>query len=294
MCAETDPKRSIDEIQIAGGTTASQGEFPHVVGLTTRASKGTFVYCGGALIDQYWVLTAAHCWDKYSAAQTAVHIGNVNSQSNTGNGGSGIVVNVLQRFVHPLYNNQTLENDIALVQLATPVLENNSTIMYMNIEIEPIPVNFWLWATGWGRINGGGLQTVMRKVQVPTVAGSNCLAHGGFYSEMMICAGLGDGKDTCSGDSGSSLVYKKKPTDTRWTGVGITSFGGATCGGPGVKGTYSKISYHRRWINQQMSPQYIIKAGGDQASLSWLNSAPRLHVNYVTLFILAMVTLALT
>jgi secreted trypsin-like serine protease len=275
LCLEVD-MRNIADVRIAGGTPAARGEFPHVVGITTKSSRGTFVYCGGALIDQYWVLTAGHCYDKYTASQTAVHIGSIDSQDNTG---EGMLINVLQVFVHPLYNNITLENDVALLQLATPVLENNSTIMYMNIEIDPIPVNFWLWGTGWGHVQNGPLQTMLRKVQVPTVPGANCLVHGGFYSDMMICAGLGDGKDTCAGDSGTSLVYKKKSTDTRWTGVGITSFGGAICGGPGVKGTYTKISYHRRWINMQMSPQYILQATPSEKSTTWMNSTP-LRFNY--------------
>jgi len=283
ICVEINV-RDTQDVRIAGGTEAASGEFPHVVGLTTKASRATFVFCGGAIIDQNWVLTAGHCWDKYSASQVAIHIGNINSQINSGN---AMLVNVLQVFVHPLYNNHTLENDIALVQLATPVQENNSSIMYMNIEIDPVPVNFWLWATGWGRVENGGLQTILHKVQVPTVAGSNCLVHGGFYSDMMICAGLGDGKDTCSGDSGTSIVYKKKPTDTRWTGVGITSFGGATCGGAGVKGTYTKISYHRRWINMQMSPNYVLQANTNQKSLAWVNSA-RGHTTRFWIYILVV------
>lgn len=278
-----------EQIRIAGGTVALPGEFPHVVALTTKASLATFVYCGGSLIDQYWVLTAAHCYDYYDAAQTAVRIGQLDPHVN----GNGFLVNVLKVFVHPLYNNRTLENDIALIQLATPIQENNSTIMYMNIEIDPIPIDFWLWATGWGRVPDGGLQTLLHKVQVPTVPGEYCLVNGPFFSDMMICVGLGNGKDTCAGDSGTSLVFKKDPTDVRWTGVGITSFGGAICGGVGVRGTYTKISYHRRWINEQMSPKYLLKASPEQQSISWENHTPQLGKRSALLFTLVAATLAI-
>jgi secreted trypsin-like serine protease len=58
----------------------------------------------------------------------------------------------------------------------------------------------------------------------------------------MICAGLGDGKDTCEGDSGSAIVYKNPSITSRWIGVGLTSFGGNGCGGSGVLGTYTNVS----------------------------------------------------
>ncbi|KAL0489835.1 Prss56 [Acrasis kona] len=277
-CQTSDPSQR--DIRIAGGGFANVGEFAHTVGLTTKASRGGFVFCGGALIAPYWVLTAGHCFSTYKANEMAIRVGTVTPQTDMS---SGLTINAVQAFVHPLFNNKTLQNDVALIQLAEPVQENNSTIMYMNIESDPIPVNFWLWAAGYGHTeNNGGLQKHLKKVQIPTVPGANCLRHGGFYSDQMICAGLGDGRDTCSGDSGTSIVYKKKQTDVRWTGIGITSFGGAKCGGDGVLGTYTKISFHRRWINNQMSPSYFKNPTGDSLNYNWRSASTRVNFGWTS------------
>ena len=71
-------------------------------------------------------------------------------------------------------------------------------------------------------------------------------------SSIQLCAGGEKNKDSCSGDSGGPLTYKKS-TDQPFYQVGIVSFGPNICGEEDVPGVYTRVAAFTDWIASKMS-----------------------------------------
>ncbi|XP_068519728.1 transmembrane protease serine 12 isoform X2 [Anas acuta] len=160
--------------------------------------------------------------------------------------------------VHPEFDRETFENDIALFQL-------NSAVRY-SYYIQPIclpSAHLYLYIgqetecfiSGWGRIaEKGKTPSVLQEAQVEIIPHSACNnsdAYGGMINNNMICAGspLG-GIDSCQGDSGGPLVCYH-PGDNKFYLLGVTSFGYG-CGRQNYPGVYVCVPHYRRWISSQL------------------------------------------
>uniref|UniRef100_A0A8C9R459 Zgc:100868 n=1 Tax=Scleropages formosus TaxID=113540 RepID=A0A8C9R459_SCLFO len=217
--------------KIVGGQNAAPGSWPWQVSMRYQGSH----VCGGSLINNQWILSAAHCFAliRYELQDQGT---NPNSVS----------VSVSSITVNPNYNGNTNDNDLALVQLS-------STVSFSDY-IQPICLaasgsTFYngteTWVTGWGNIQSGDLQL---EVQVPVVGNGkcNCLYGPGSITDNMLCAGLlAGGKDSCQGDSGGPLVVKQGSV---WVQAGIVSFGNG-CAEPNYPGVYTRVSQYQSWIS---------------------------------------------
>ena len=233
---------------IVGGEDAASGELPWQVMVLPGNSL-----CGGTLIDTEWVLTAAHClYDEnnqpISASAVTVIAGEYTMQVADGTE-QNRSVSTLQ--VHPNYDPATGDNDIALLQLSSPVVPDNAVD---TVPLVASPANDDLVAagtlaliSGWGATTDGGeIAAVLQKVQIPLVDNSTCnTAYGGGITENMLCAGLEEGgKDSCQGDSGGPLVV---PDGNSWRLAGVVSFGSG-CAQPSFYGVYARVSRYLDWI----------------------------------------------
>ncbi|XP_035164800.1 transmembrane protease serine 12 isoform X2 [Oxyura jamaicensis] len=160
--------------------------------------------------------------------------------------------------VHPEFNRETFENDIALFQL-------NSAVRY-SYYIQPIclpSAHLYLYIdqqtecfiSGWGRIaEKGKTPSVLQEAQVEIIPYSECNssdAYGGMINNNMICAGSPSGGiDSCQGDSGGPLACYH-PSDNKFYLLGVTSFG-LGCGRQRYPGIYVRVPHYRRWINSQL------------------------------------------
>ncbi|KAI1292142.1 Vitamin K-dependent protein C [Halotydeus destructor] len=211
--------------------------------------------CGASLIDEFWVLTAAHCVDDYKTTENLkVRVGehDVSSLSEPIRHDEYDVAGI---FVNPKFNNNTLANDLALVQLASPVKKKK------NINIVCLPDSDMFTeeslktgncvVTGWGRsTEDTDHSLILKEIQVPIWEHGGCESalkkHFGQNYKLpktTLCAGK-EGSDACDGDGGGPLVCEK---DKTWYQVGIVSFG-IGCGRPKTPGVYTKISSFTDWI----------------------------------------------
>merc|ERR1711910_155733 len=247
--------------KIVGGTLADVGAWPWAVLIGKKFSNGHFqVICGGTLIDDGNVLSAAHCFDKVKGLANAdtVRVGETDLNIG-GEGGGHRDIGIARVLQHPLWNKKTLAHDIAILDLASTVEfrpgvvpacmpDNNHGRNLTSLLANPSPT-----ITGWGAtFVGGGTVSRLREAQVPVVGEDECLARyrpvGVRLSEKQLCAGRG-GTDTCQGDSGGGMVANN--LDGRWTLVGVTSFG-VDCARPDFPGVYTRVDQYLDWIRSNV------------------------------------------
>ncbi|XP_030591273.1 transmembrane protease serine 9-like [Archocentrus centrarchus] len=254
--------------RIVGGQAAPPGSWPWQVSL--QDSDGHF--CGGSLINNQWVLCAAHCFKSITASDVTVYLGLQSLQGYNRNEVSRTVTQIIK---HPNYNSVTSDNDIALLKLSSPV---NFTPYIAPVCLAASGSTFYsgtnTWVTGWGDTGSGvslpSPQNLM-EVEVPIVGNRKCNCNYGVISitDNMVCAGLSvGGKDSCQGDSGGPLVIKQ---NSRWIQAGIVSFGEG-CASPNFPGVYTRVSWYQTWINSQITsnqPGFItFTSSGTDSDLS--------------------------
>ncbi|XP_053371240.1 polyserase-2-like [Clarias gariepinus] len=241
--------------RIVGGLDAVSGSWPWQVSLQACGHH----FCGGSLINDRWVLTAAHCFGS-NICPVTVKLGLYTLEGNNAYRESRWLKRVI---IHPDYRKGKHDNDIALLQLYSNVSFNDYITPVCLAETGSTFYNGTLtWATGWGDIwNGVNLPSpgILQEVPVQIIGNKQCYclyvkATFPIYfeniSNNMLCAGLLEGgSDACRGDSGGPLVIKH---DSRWIQAGIVSFGFG-CALPYVPGVYTRVSQYQNWINQEIT-----------------------------------------
>ena len=193
------------EVKIMGGTNALISDFPWQVYLIAGDYR-----CGGTIIADNWILTAAHCTNTSSgspipAASMSVKVG-ANDPKNVL---EGKLYNVSEVIVHESFDAQTEENDIALLKLQQLVDYPNAKpiklITSEDVSYGATNPGVMSWVTGWGanHVNPNGFPTNLLKVQLPIVTNVQASTVWHFIPSTSLMAGyLNGNKDACFGDSG--------------------------------------------------------------------------------------------
>jgi trypsin len=256
---------------IVGGGLADPGEYPFTAALITAGSPRPDGFtCGGSVLSRSWVLTAAHCvldtrllypdsvYGKYVAPS---HYDVLSGTDDLAAGGQRLKVAAIH--VHPRYDEDYSDYDVALLRLARPttapevrVIGSSPAELALDDPGAPATV------VGWGATRSGSSTASrwLREVDVPVVSDASCAASYpiGFTDEYgfpleyhasnMICAGLPEGgKDSCQGDSGGPLLVKAD--DDTWRQIGAVSFG-LGCAEAGYPGVYHRLTSSSSWVSR--------------------------------------------
>lgn len=234
--------------KIVGGKPAPVGAFPWQVAIVYASISDPYWahLCGGAIYSERWVVTAAHCVNA-EAEQLAIIAGRNSLRA----GDPRIAVKRI--YVKAGYDAGTKNNDIALLELAAPLVFGDRVKAVSPVdplqEATALATVGLLTVTGWGATSDGGEHVLdLQFVELPLVERSSCsrpLGYDGRITDNMLCAGfqLG-GKDACQGDSGGPLTAA---TRTNPVLVGVVSWGDG-CGLPNRVGVYTRVAKYTSWI----------------------------------------------
>jgi secreted trypsin-like serine protease len=218
------------ETRIVGGNPAGAEAFPFAAALATSTRRQ---YCGGSVVAQRFILTAAHCQVE---AGDLVLVGSTDLHA-------ARAIRVAESRIHPGFHPVTMDWDIAVARIDTDA----------GVPSVPLAVgitNLDATVIGWGRTSeGGDVTRHLREVSVPLWEPTNCRAVYPSLTAQQVCAGLVEGgKDSCQGDSGGSLLTWNLD---HWEQLGIVSYGEG-CARPMAPGVYTDTSREpvRRWVRE--------------------------------------------
>nr|XP_005556541.1 PREDICTED: coagulation factor XI isoform X2 [Macaca fascicularis] len=232
--------------RIVGGTASVRGEWPWQVTLHTTSPTQRHL-CGGSIIGNQWILTAAHCFYGVESPKILrVYIGILN-QSEIKEDTS--FFGVQEIIIHDQYKMAESGYDIALLKLETTVNYTDSQRpICLPSKGDRNVIYTDCWVTGWGyRKLRDKIQNTLQKAKIPLVTNDECQKRyrGHIITHKMICAGYREGgKDACKGDSGGPLSCKHNEV---WHLVGITSWGEG-CAQRERPGVYTNVVEYVDWI----------------------------------------------
>merc|ERR1712066_104787 len=231
--------------RIVGGFEAEENQWPWQVALFIDNAW----FCGGSIISENYIMTAAHCADGASYFDIMAGAHNVRAPSEP----HRVEITSYNGWTHPGWNHNTLANNIALIELPSPLSFNE----YIKPSCMPMAgdtadVNEMVTCTGWGKPSdsAGGISPVLRMVEDrPIISNSECNAIYGIVGDGVVCIDTTGGKGTCNGDSGGPLNMKYEVTKAgqKWKQVGIVSFGASAGCEVGYPAGFSRVEYYLDW-----------------------------------------------
>lgn len=239
--------------KIVGGQNAHRASLPWQISLQLDFGNTFEHWCGGSILSERWAVTAAHCVEGEMASTLRVVAGD---HSLSVSEGVEQVAGVSRVVIHPGYDTDTLENDIALLELSTPLILSARRRTAAIALFTPAHREAGLDApgtmaiiSGWGNTveDGNGPPDRLQIAEVPIVSDAAARAVYGEsnITDSMLAAGFGaGGVDTCQGDSGGPLVIEGPDGPLL---AGLTSWGNG-CARPGVPGIYTEVSFFNDFV----------------------------------------------
>jgi len=273
--------------RVIGGNAIAEGDWPWLVrlkGEVPHKMKRIWFfsipydyhdyYCGASILNDRWLLTAAHCFDQNHYVQRTrvpkywhAKIGEVDRTTTILDWISGNRDLHLEEIrIHPQYNPDRLwQNDIAVVKTRRSMGIGTQTTDKVSLwGLDDGPAEIWeaadteCYFKGWGcAANGAPLEEYAQEVMLPIIDDESCRQTYGISTETRLCAGYEDGNaGICPGDSGGPLVCPKPGTDgtslADYWQAGVASFTAANDPGS-YPGAFTRVTHYTQWILDNIS-----------------------------------------
>ncbi|KAM9435291.1 trypsin-2-like [Clarias gariepinus] len=225
---------ALDDDKIVGGKECTSHSQPWQVSLNVG-----YHFCGGSLINQNWVVSAAHCYK----SRLEVRLGEHHIQINEG---TEQFISSAKVIRHPNYDSWNIDNDIMLIKLNQPA-SLNGYVQPVALPRSCPPAGTKCTVSGWGNtMSSTADSNKLQCLEVPILSERDCNnSYPGMITDAMFCAGyLEGGKDSCQGDSGGPVVCNNELQ-------GIVSWGYG-CAEKNRPGVYAKVCIFTDWISETM------------------------------------------
>lgn len=288
---------------VGGEESSSASEYPWVVSLKYNGSH----FCGATLINDQWVLTAAHCViDQLSNDSNFTATAGEYDLSSSPTTISSSIEKII---THPDYNETTFDNDIALIKLSSAVSNETITLLSSLETAQSIEVDTTLSTSiGWGSTVGyssgedpnAEYPDILNVVSIPLLSSEMCKTIMPMTTDNMVCAAdlVNGGLDSCQGDSGGPLLVEST-SEGEIQQIGVVSFGQG-CAAQGTAGVYTKVANYQSWIDETIngvtsinSTDYFVASIGETKTFSITlknqseqSLSPTFSISNDTLFIL--------
>ncbi|KAM9309240.1 trypsin-1-like [Pholidichthys leucotaenia] len=224
-----------EDDKIVGGFECTPHSEAHQVSLNSG-----YHFCGGSLVSDEWVVSAAHCYKSRVQVRLGEHDIGVNE-------GTEQFIYSSRVIRHPNYNSWNIDNDIMLIKLSQRVTLN-SYVQPVALPRSCAPAGTMCRVSGWGNtMSSTADEDRLQCLDIPILSDSDCHnSYPGMIYDSMFCAGyLEGGKDSCQGDSGGPVVCN---------GVlqGVVSWGYG-CAEKDHPGVYAKVCIFSDWLETTMA-----------------------------------------
>ncbi|XP_076620357.1 transmembrane protease serine 9-like [Colletes latitarsis] len=222
------------ESQIVGGKDANAGQFPYQVSLRKNGNH----FCGGSILNNRYILTAAHCVKGQSPSSITVHAG-TNRLSE-----AGTVYRAEKISAHKQFSTLLLINDVAVIRVDRAI-SFTANVKPITLATRDAADGAPCVLSGWGTLRAGGnLPNNLQYINLRVEGQAKCRQTHWNLRNSHICTFTKYGEGACNGDSGGPLV-------ANGVQIGIVSFG-RPCG-IGSPDVYTRVTSFLSWIRQQQT-----------------------------------------
>jgi len=235
---------SAAETHIVGGDQATPHQFPWQVGIFMDGSY----FCGGSIISDEYILTAAHCADGFRSFEVVIGAHEVRNPGEEGH----LETTTTTAFVHPDWDYQNLANDMAILKVSKITFNEFVAPICLPTRSEAGEtfVGEVMTVSGWGRESdsSSGIARFLNFVSVPVITNKECNDVYGIIGDGVICVSTQGGKGTCNGDSGGPLVCQR--ADNAYYQYGVVSFGASAGCEAGYPAGFTRVTEYLDFISE--------------------------------------------